>query len=194
MGTPLVDVLARSCGPHPGRRIKAVLAGFAGAVLDAGRLATPLTYEHFEAAGSGLGAAGFIVYDDTACMVEVAAMVSRFLSVESCGQCPPCKLGTGYITEVLDRLCAGDGAEADLARIHERLRIVTDGSRCYLPAQERTLISSLIERFPEDFVAHLEGRCPSQRVLSTPKIVDLQDGIVTYDAKQDRKRPDWTYG
>jgi NADH:ubiquinone oxidoreductase subunit F (NADH-binding) len=193
MGTPFAEVIERCGGTRPGRQVKAVLAGFAGAALDAARLATPLTYEHFEAAGSGLGAAGFIVYDDSACMVEVAAMVSRFLFVESCGQCPPCKLGTGYITDALNRLCAGQGTEADIARIHERMRIVTDGNRCYLPVQERTLISSLLERFPEDFAAHLEGWCPSDRVILTPKIVELRDGVATYDDKQERKQPDWTY-
>lgn len=148
MGTSLADVIEQCGGPMPGREIKAVLAGFAGGALDAGRLGTPLTYEHFEAVGSGLGAAGFVVYDDSARMVEVAAMVSRFLYVESCGQCPPCKLGTGYVTAVLDRLSAGGGTEADIARLHERLRIVTDGSRCYLSAQERTVIASLLARFP----------------------------------------------
>ena len=193
MGTPLAEVIELCGGPHPGRQVKAVLAGFAGAVLDTARLGTPLTYEHFDATGSGLGAAGFIVYDDTACMVEVAAMVSRFLFVESCGQCPPCKLGTGYITDALNRLCAGTGSEADIARIHERMRSVTDGNRCYLPVQERTLISSLLERFPEDFAAHLEGWCPSERTVPTPKIADLRDGVATYDEKQERKQPDWTY-
>jgi NADH:ubiquinone oxidoreductase subunit F (NADH-binding) len=193
MGTPLAELIEQCGGPHPDRAVKAVLSGFAGAALDASRLETPLTYEHFEAAGSGLGAAGFIVYDDSVCMVEVAAMVSRFLFVESCGQCPPCKLGTGYITDILNRLCAGQATEADVGRIHERLRSVTDASRCYLPAQERTLISSLLERFPEDFAAHLEGWCPSQRAVPTPKIVDLRDGVVAYDERQESKQPDWTY-
>ena len=99
LGTPLRDVLA-SCGaPLPGRRIKAVLSGVSNAVLTEAQLDTPCSYEAFAAAGSGLGAAGFIVYDDTACMVEVAAAMSRFLWVESCGQCPACKLGTGAITD-----------------------------------------------------------------------------------------------
>jgi NADH-quinone oxidoreductase subunit F len=61
------------------------------------------------AAGSGLGAAGFIVHDDTACMVEVARQISRFLFVESSGQCPPCKLGGEQITERLTRIQNGVG-------------------------------------------------------------------------------------
>jgi NADH-quinone oxidoreductase subunit F len=155
---------------------------------------TPLTYEHFEAAGSGLGAAGFIVYDDSACMVEVAAMLSRFLYVESCGQCPPCKLGSAHITEALERIRDGEGVDADLDRIRERLRLVTDGNRCYLPVQERTVVASILRSFPEDIAAHLEGWCPSQRTdVPIPKVVDIADGSVTYDERQARKQPDWTY-
>jgi NADH:ubiquinone oxidoreductase subunit F (NADH-binding) len=65
------------------------------------QLDVPLTYEAMEALGTGLGTGGFIVYDDRTDPVELAAAVSRFLSVESCGQCPACKLGTMRVTEIL---------------------------------------------------------------------------------------------
>jgi NADH-quinone oxidoreductase subunit F len=194
MGTPLRTVLDACGGPQPGRQIKAVFPGVANAVLSADLLDTPLSYEAMEAVGSGLGAGGFIVYDDRACMVEVAAMLSRFLYVESCGQCPPCKLGTGDITAALDRIRSGAGHDADLGRIEERLRIVTDANRCYLPVQERIMVSSILRAFPDDVAAHLEGACPSpRRPVPTPKITDLAAGVATYDPRQDRKRPDWTY-
>lgn len=194
MGTPLRDVLAMCGAPREGRQVKAAFPGVANAVVTGEQIDTPLTYEHFEAAGSGLGAAGFIVYDDSACMVEVAAMISRFLYVESCGQCPPCKLGSGHITETLERIRDGDGAEADLDRIQERLRMVTDGNRCYLPVQERTVVASILRSFPEDVAAHLDGWCPSQRTdVPIPKVVDIADGSVAYDERQANKQPDWTY-
>jgi NADH-quinone oxidoreductase subunit F len=194
MGTPLRAVLAQCGTPREGRRVKAVFPGVANAVVTGEQIETPLTYEHFEAAGSGLGAAGFIVYDDSACMVEVAAMLSRFLYVESCGQCPPCKLGSAHITEALERIRDGEGVDADLDRIRERLRLVTDGNRCYLPVQERTVVASILRSFPEDIAAHLEGWCPSQRTdVPIPKVVDIADGSVTYDERQARKQPDWTY-
>ena len=194
MGTPLRAVIEQCGGPLPGRSVKAVFPGVANAVLTSADLDTPLSYEAMEAIGSGLGAGGFIVYDDSACMVEVAAVMSRFLYVESCGQCPPCKLGTGEITAVLERIRTGQGEDADLGRIAERLRIVADGNRCYLPVQERIMISSILRGFPEDVAAHLEGYCRSERQrIPTPKITDLVDGVVTYDERQERKRPDWTY-
>jgi NADH-quinone oxidoreductase subunit F len=144
------------------------------------------------AVGSGLGSAGFIVYDDTACLLAVAQMFSRFLFVESCGQCPPCKLGTGAITDALDRL-AGGGTEQDLGVISERLRIVTDASRCYLPAEEKALIASILRSFPDDIADHLEGQCRRRHDIVIPKIVDITNGTVAYDLDQCRKRPDWTY-
>lgn len=194
MGTPLRAVLDACGGPLNGREIKAVFPGVANAVITAELLDVELSYEAMADAGTGLGAGGFIVYDDTACMVEVGAMFSRFLSVESCGQCPPCKRGTTDITAAFERMKAGDAVDADLGLIQQRLRIVTDANRCYLPVQERVVMSSILRSFPGDIAAHLEGRCLSDREeIPTPKIVSLADGVAIYDARQDHKRPDWTY-
>jgi NADH:ubiquinone oxidoreductase subunit F (NADH-binding) len=194
MGTTIGEVIDRCGGVAADRKVKAVFSGVANPVLTGDRLDTPLTYEHMAAAGSGLGAGGYLVYDDTACMVEVAATLSRFLYVESCGQCPPCKLGTGQITQILERIRDGAGTDADLPEIEKRLRFVTDGNRCYLPVQERELVSSILRNFPEDVAAHLEGHCPSPRgPIVPPKVVDITDGVVTWDDRQPHKRPDWTY-
>lgn len=194
MGTTLREVIDRCGGALRGRTIKAVVPGVANAVLTADALDTSLTYEDMQAAGSGLGSAGFTVYDDTACMVEVATTLSRFLYVESCGQCLPCKLGTQHITEALERIRDGVGTDDDVEIIGERLDLVTDGNRCYLPVQEQNLISSILRLFPEDLVSHLEAQSPlAHRAIPTPKIVDMIDGVVVYDERQERKQPDWTY-
>ncbi len=194
MGTPLGDVLERCGGPLPGRKVKAVFPGVASGPLTGKDLKTPLTYEDMEAAGSGLGAGGLIVYDDSACMVEVIATLSRFLYVESCGQCLPCKLGSGDITAALESIRDGRGTDRDLDLIDERLRIVADGNRCYLPVQEQKLVSSVLRLFPDDVVSHLQGGCASERgPIATPKLLGLSEGVVVYDERQDRKQPDWTY-
>ncbi len=102
-GTPLRAVIAAlGGGPRPGHTIKAVLSGVSNPVLTGGDLDAPVSYEGLEDAGGGLGSAGFVVYDDTRNMLDVASMVSRFLYVESCGQCRACKLGCGEITRRLD--------------------------------------------------------------------------------------------
>lgn len=192
MGTPLRDVIERAGGTMPGRSVRAVFPGVSNAPLTGDQLDTPLSYEAMRDAGSGLGSAGFIVYDDTACLLAVAQMFSRFLFVESCGQCPPCKLGSGAITDALDRI-AGGGPADDLDRIAERLRTVTDASRCYLPAQEQALIAGILRVFPDDLVDHIEDRCRRRHDPTIPKIIDLADGTVRYDDHQQHKRPDWTY-
>jgi NADH-quinone oxidoreductase subunit F len=193
LGTPLSAVIEQvGGGPRPGRRVKAILSGVANPVLTAADLDTPLSYEAMAAIGSGLGACGFIVYDDTTDMVAVARMVSRFLFVESCGQCPACKFGTGEVTAYLDTIAKGGGSRREIELIGARLQTVTDANRCYLGTQEQLVISSLLRAFPEDFVAHLEGADPAPR-LPVPKLVDLADGIATYDDRQSHKQPDWTY-
>ncbi|HJV08168.1 MAG TPA: NADH-ubiquinone oxidoreductase-F iron-sulfur binding region domain-containing protein, partial [Acidimicrobiales bacterium] len=181
-------------GPRPGRRVKAAFSGISNAVVTADLLGTRLTYEDMSAIGTGLGAVGFAVYDDTACMVEVAFQYSRFLWIESCGQCPACKLGTQEITHRLNEIEACRGSDEDIRVIGGRLNNVTDGARCYLPQEEQHVVRSLLRAFPEEFAAHLEGNCPNPRGdLIAPKIVDLDGGAVTYDERHRGKLPDWTY-
>ena len=195
MGTPLRAVIdAVGSGVTPGRTVKAVFSGVANAVVTAADLDVPVSFEGFHAIGSGMGSAGFIVYDDTACMVDAAYRFSRFLSIESCGQCPPCKLGSSAITEHLERLETGAGDDRDLSAIAGWLEHVTDGNRCFLAVEEQVMVSSILRAFPDEFAEHIElHRCPRPRRLSIPKLVDLADGRAVYDESFWRKRPDWTY-
>ena len=195
MGLPLAELLALAGGPLPGRQVQAVLSGVANGVLTASMLDVRLDYEDLAAVASGLGSAGFVVYDDSACPVEIARAFSRFLYVESCGQCRSCKFGCGEITRGLEALVAGTGTEHDVEVIGARLRSVTDQVRCYLATEEQIVIASMLQRFPEEFALHLEGRCSKEepRPIEAPKIVDIADGIVTWDDKQPTKQPDWTY-
>jgi NADH:ubiquinone oxidoreductase subunit F (NADH-binding) len=195
MGTPLRAVIdAVGSGLVVGRSVKAVFSGVANAVVTAADLDVPVSYEGFQAVGSGMGSAGFIVYDDTTCMVDAAYRFSRFLSIESCGQCPPCKLGSSAITEHLERIETGVGDEGDLDAITGWLGHVTDGSRCFLAAEEQIVVTSILRAFPDEFTEHIElGRCPRQRRLPIPKLLDLAGGRAVYDESFWRKQPDWTY-
>lgn len=196
LGTPLRAVIdAVGSGPLPGRRIKAVFPGVANAVVTAEHLDAPVSYEGLTAAGSGMGSAGFIVHDDTSCMVEAAYRYSRFLAVESCGQCPPCKLGSLEITAALERIETGVGDDDDVDVLTGWLRRVTDGNRCYLAVEEQTLVSSVLRSFPDEFVDHLERRaCGGSGDRPFPTLVDLEGGVATYDERFWLKRPDWTHG
>jgi NADH-quinone oxidoreductase subunit F len=195
LGIPLRQAIdAIGGGPRPGHRVKAVFSGVSNAAITSDMLDVPLTYADLSEAGSGLGSVGFIVYDESACMVDLAQVFSRFLYVESCGQCPACKFGTGEITGYLERLLALRADDRDIDTIGARLRTVTDGNRCALPVEAQQLISSFLRSFPEEFADHLEGRrCNGRHELPLPKITDIVDGVAIYDRRQALKRPDWSY-
>ncbi|MEI2640020.1 MAG: NADH-ubiquinone oxidoreductase-F iron-sulfur binding region domain-containing protein [Microthrixaceae bacterium] len=163
-------------------------------VLAAKDFDVPLTYEDFKARGSGLGAAGFVIYDETRDMVSVAREVSRFLSVESCGQCPPCKQGSLGITEHLVNIESGSGSDDDLGQMNRLLRTVNDANRCYLGTEEQVSVSSILRTFPEDFARRLDGIATGRGDVLIPLIKDIAaDGTVTYDERHAKKRPDWTF-
>jgi NADH-quinone oxidoreductase subunit F len=179
MGTPFSELLARCGGPLPGRAFKAALSGVSNPVLVAAAFDTPLTHEDFTAVGSGLGAAGFVVYDDSVNMTDVGLAMSRFLAEESCGQCPPCKQGTLAITGHLAELCRGEADERVLAAIGVLLASVTNANRCYLGTEEQVLVSSILRAFPEDVAALLDDRPTSRRSIQVPLIADItDDGLV----------------
>jgi NADH-quinone oxidoreductase subunit F len=180
-------------GVRDGRAAKAILSGVSNRVLTANDLDAPVSYEGLEAAGGGLGSAGFVVYDETRSALSVARMVSRFLYVESCGQCRACKFGCGEITRRLDKIGDGRGEPLDFEVIGERLRDVTSQTRCFLAEEEQRVIASLLVTFPEDFAADMEGGPPVE-TLPVPKLVDIRNGVAIYDEHQQHKQPDWTYG
>ena len=102
MGTPLADVIEQlGGGALDGRRLVAVLPGVSSAIIGEYDLGTPCTHKAFNAVGSGLGSASFLCLDDTADLRSIAASASRFLAVESCGQCSACKTDGIAIAELL---------------------------------------------------------------------------------------------
>lgn len=183
LGTPLGDAIdAVGSGVASGRTVKAVIPGVAAPVVT--DLSVPVSYEGFERIGSAMGAAGYQVFDDTACMIGAALATSRFLAAESCGQCPPCKLGSTEITRHLERIESGRGDGSDIDGLRVWLARVTDGNRCYLPVQERLVVGSVLAAFPDELDAHLElGHCPRPRPIVLPRLVDLSGGVATYAAE-----------
>jgi NADH-quinone oxidoreductase subunit F len=194
-GTPLREVVDElSGGPEPGRRLVATLSGVAHPLLPADRFDTPLDFDAMDAAGAGLGAAGFILFDDATDLAAVAQGVSRFLAVESCGQCTPCKQDGLAIADLLDRVRRSDAADLDLVDIAERVRTVADGARCFLGHQHQRVIGSVLELFPEVLRAHVEGRVGEVEPELIAPIVDFDGDRAVLDERQREKQPDWTYG
>ena len=194
MGTPLRQVIAAiGGGPRPGRRIKAVLCGVANRVITGPALNAPVSYEGMAAVGSGLGSAGFIVFDDTADMTAVAAGAARFLSVESCGQCVPCKWDGLTLAELLGRVCRSQATAHDIEVVRRRLLTVTERSRCYLATQQQNVVGSLLECFRAEFFAHLDGRAEPCEPELIAELVDIADGTAILDTRHRDKQADWSY-
>lgn len=196
MGTPLRHLVEELAGgTEDGRTLKAIVPGASNTVILPEQLDTPLDFDSMKAAGTGLGSGGFAVFDDSACIVKMARLYSRFLWVESCGQCPPCKFGCGEVTSHLERVEAGVADRGDLPIMMARAQTVTDGQKCALPTGESLLMQSLLQTFGQEFADHLGRTCPLPRELVLPKIVSFDEGAgrFTYDDRYRLKQPDWTY-
>jgi NADH:ubiquinone oxidoreductase subunit F (NADH-binding) len=194
MGTPLREVIqAIGGGPRSGRQIKAVLSGVASRVITAAQLDTPVSYEGLAGIGSGLGSAAFIVFDDSDDMAAVAAGVSRFLAVESCGQCSPCKLDGINLSQRFEKLAGSEAQDYDFAEIQHRIETVSDRSRCFLATQQQVVLASIIEQFPEEMADHLSGARPPAEPELIAELLDIHDGKAFVDERHRRKQPDWTY-
>jgi NADH:ubiquinone oxidoreductase subunit F (NADH-binding) len=196
LGTPmryLVEELGG--GPPQGRSVKAIVPGASNTVISPEQLDTPMDFESMKQVGTALGAAGFAVFDDSACVVRTALLYSRFLWVESCGQCPPCKFGSGEITAQLERMEAGKGEVGDLDLILARAKTVTDGQKCALPTGTSLLVQSFVQVFLQEFREHAGRACPRPRDLVFPKIADWDEstGRFAFDLRYPKKQPDWTY-
>lgn len=116
LGTPFADLLALAGGVRKGRKLKAVIPGGSSMpVLPAEQmLACTMDYDSIQKAGSGLGSGAVVVMDDTTCMVRACHRIARFYYKESCGQCTPCREGTGWMYRVLSRIVEGSASMDDL--------------------------------------------------------------------------------
>ena len=119
LGTPFKDLLEMAGGVRDGRKLKAVIPGGSSMPVLPGATMMGLTmdYDAIQKAGSGLGSGAVIVMDESTCMVRACHRISRFYYAESCGQCTPCREGTGWMYRVLSRIVEGQGTTDDLHRL-----------------------------------------------------------------------------
>jgi NADH-quinone oxidoreductase subunit F len=166
MGVSIRTIVEELGGGVPkGRTFKAVqLGGPSGGCLPARLRDTPVDYEALRESGAIMGSGGLVVLDDRDCMVDMARFFLRFTCHESCGKCTFCRIGTQRMLEILDRLCAGDGREEDLANLEELADRVSRTSLCGLGQTAPNPVLTSLRYFREEFEAHvLEKRCPSGR-------------------------------
>jgi NADH:ubiquinone oxidoreductase subunit F (NADH-binding) len=194
MGTPLRAVIdAGGGGPRPGHTITAVMGGVSSALLSASDLDVPVTHEAMNELGAGLGCGAFIVFDDATDFTAVAEGVARFLSVESCGQCVPCKRDGLALTDLFGRVRRSEADAGDRDEIDERLRTVGDSARCNLAAQYQQVLRSILDQFDDQVTAHLDGSRPAVDEWLVAPVESLDAGTATLDAEHRNKQPDWTF-
>jgi NADH-quinone oxidoreductase subunit F len=194
MGTPLREVIDEiGGGPRPGHRIRGVLPGVSNAIIPESQLDTPVSYEGLAGIGSGLGAGGFIVFDDHDDMVAAAAGVSRFLAVESCGQCTPCKADGRTLSELLARLSRSERDGAELAAVHKRVSTVADRARCFLATQHQVVVGSILDQFGPELEAHANGSAPPAEPVLIAELVDIAGDEAVVDEHHRQKQFDWTF-
>jgi len=194
LGTTLREAIEEIAGgARHGQRLRAVLPGVANGFIPAEHLDTPLTYEDMQEIGSGLGSGSYFVVDDSDDVAAIAAGVSRFLAVESCGQCTPCKQDGLTLAATLDRIVRHQHDDGDLDVITKRASTVGDNARCYLGLQHQAVLSSLVERFPEALQAHVDGTAEATEPALVTELLDIQGGKAVLDERFRDKNPDWTY-
>ncbi|MBI4564004.1 MAG: 4Fe-4S binding protein [Planctomycetes bacterium] len=165
MGTTLREVVERiGGGVAPGRVFKAVqIGGPSGGCIPAALADTPIDYESLAEAGAMMGSGGLVVLDDSDCMVDMALYFLRFTQEESCGKCPPCRIGTKRLREILERLCAGRGGLADLVRLEDLSQQVKEASLCGLGKTAPNPVLTTLRYFRDEYEAHAAGRCPAKK-------------------------------
>ncbi len=123
-------------------------------------LDTPMEYMAMAKAEGALGSGTMLVMDDTTCVIDVVKSILYFFQHESCGFCLPCRRGTRVLYELISKVAAGKGSEADLDRMISLSQIMVDSSNCALGMSPYFFIKTTIERFRDEYNAHLAGSCP----------------------------------
>ena len=159
MGTPFSKLLELAGGLKEGRKLKAVIPGGSSTPLLPAETAMNMTmdYDSIANAGSMLGAGSVIVMDDTTCMVKALTRLAHFYYDESCGQCTPCREGTGWLYRMLQRILDGNGQEEDLDLLLSVGEKIMGNTICALGDAAATPVESFIKHFREEFEYYIQN-------------------------------------
>lgn len=160
LGIPFATLLDLAGGVRDGRPLKAVIPGGSSVPVVRGdiMLETKMDYDSIQQAGSMLGSGAVIVMDDTTCMVKVLERISRFYYSESCGQCTPCREGTGWLYRVIRRIEQGQGRQEDLDKLDDVASKIEGHTICALGDAAAWPVRSFIKQFRDEFQFHIEHK------------------------------------
>jgi NADH-quinone oxidoreductase subunit F len=160
MGTPFAKLLELAGGMRGGRKLKAVIPGGSSMPVLTGEvmLATDMDYDSIAKAGSMLGSGAVIVMDETRCMVKSLLRLSYFYMHESCGQCTPCREGTGWLWRMVNRIENGQGRKEDLDLLNSVSDNIQGRTICALGDAAAMPVRAMIKNFREEFEYHVEHK------------------------------------
>ena len=179
MGTTLREVIYEIGGGIPnGKAFKAAQTGGpSGGCIPAEHLDIPIDYDNLIAIGSMMGSGGLIVMDEDNCMVDIAKFFLQFTVDESCGKCPPCRIGTKRLYEMLEKITSGKATMEDLDKMEKLCYYIKNNSLCGLGQTAPNPVLSTLRYFKNEYIAHVKDkRCPAGvcQDLLTYKIIDLR--------------------
>lgn len=162
LGIPLRSIIYDHAGGIRGdRKLKAVVpGGLSAAVLKADEIDVPMDFDALKAKNTMAGSGGIIVMDETACMLEALVVTMRFFAHESCGQCSPCREGTGWVHRILERMRQGKGHVRDIENLLDICSFIGGTAICALADGAAMPLRSYPEKFREEFEYHIKhGKC-----------------------------------
>jgi NADH:ubiquinone oxidoreductase subunit F (NADH-binding)/(2Fe-2S) ferredoxin/NAD-dependent dihydropyrimidine dehydrogenase PreA subunit len=164
MGITMREIIFDIGGGIPqGNEFKAVQTGGpSGGCIPKELLDLPIDYESLIKAGSMMGSGGMIVMDEDTCMVDVARYFLNFTQEESCGKCPPCRMGTKHMVSILERITNGGGKEGDIEMLEDIAKNVGLSSLCGLGQTAPNPVLTTLRYFRDEYEAHIKDkRCPA---------------------------------
>jgi NADH-quinone oxidoreductase subunit F len=158
LGTPFSDLLEMAGGVRDGNQLKGVIPGGSSMpVLPAEvMMSVTMDYDALGKAGSGLGSGGVIVMDETTCMVRACTRIARFYHMESCGQCTPCREGTGWMHRVLQRIVDGQGRMEDLGLLKSAAGQIEGHTICAFGEAAAWPVQGMLRHFWDEFAYYVE--------------------------------------
>jgi NADH-quinone oxidoreductase subunit F len=153
LGTSFATLLEMAGGLLPGRKLKAVIPGGSSMPVVPGDVMMKLSmdYDSLQGAGSGLGSGAVIVMDDSTCMVDALSRIAEFYDHESCGQCTPCREGTGWMVKLLHRILAGEGQMSDLTQLVNVANNIEGRTICAFGEAAAWPVQSFVKHFYHEF-------------------------------------------
>ena len=174
MGTTLREIIYDIGGGIPGGKAfkAAQTGGPSGGCLPADCLDTPIDYDSLTKLGSMMGSGGLIVMDEDTCMVDLARFFLDFTVDESCGKCPPCRIGTKRMHEILVRITEGKGEPEDLDKLEILAKNIKASALCGLGQSAPNPVLSTMKYFRDEYMAHVvDKKCPAGVCKSMVKFI-----------------------